>query len=41
VSLPEGLDPGKVKAQYKEGVLLVTIDKMEQTKPKQIDVKIE
>jgi HSP20 family protein len=41
VSLPEGLDPEKVKAQYKEGVLLVTIDKMEQTKPKQIDVKIE
>lgn len=41
VSLPEGLDPEKVKAQYKEGVLLVTIDKMEKTKPKQIDVKIE
>ena len=41
VSLPEGLDPEKVKAQYKEGVLLVTIDKMEQTKPKQIDVKID
>jgi HSP20 family protein len=41
VSLPEGLDAEKVRAQYKDGVLLVTIDKMEQRKPKQIDVKIE
>lgn len=41
VSLPEGLDSDKVKAQYKDGVLKITIGKMEEKKPKQISVKVD
>jgi HSP20 family protein len=40
IGLPEGLDPDKIKAQYRDGVLSITIDKMEEQKPKQIPVKI-
>ncbi len=41
IGLPEGLDPDKIKAQYRDGVLLVTIDKKEEQKPKQITVSVE
>jgi HSP20 family protein len=41
VSLPEGLDPDKVDAQYREGVLNIAVSKSEEKKPKQISVKVE
>ncbi len=40
VSLPTAVDSNKVKAQYKDGVLTVTLPKTEEAKPKQIDVTV-
>jgi HSP20 family protein len=40
VSLPAGVDPGKVKATFKEGVLKVTLPKLESKKPKEIPVQV-
>lgn len=40
-SLPEGADAGKVRAEFKDGVLQVHMQKSENAKPKQIDVKVE
>ena len=40
VSLPTSVDSNKVKAQYKDGVLTVTLPKSEEAKPKQIDVTV-
>lgn len=40
VSLPAAVNPDKVKAAYKDGVLTVTLPKTEEAKPKQIDVSI-
>ncbi|MGH7910071.1 MAG: Hsp20/alpha crystallin family protein, partial [Thermodesulfobacteriota bacterium] len=34
------VDPEKIKAKYKEGVLEVTIPKKEEAKPKQIKVEL-
>ncbi len=39
-TLPEFADPGKVNADYKDGILRVTLAKKEEVKPKQIDVKV-
>ena len=39
-SLPSTIDTGKVRADYKDGVLTVTLPKTEEAKPKQIDVKV-
>jgi HSP20 family protein len=39
-SLPDTVDPEKVKADYKNGVLTVTIPKKEIAKPKTINVEI-
>ena len=36
--LPAGVDTGKVKADFKDGVLSVTLPKPEEVKPKQIEV---
>ncbi len=37
--LPETADPGRVNAEYKNGMLFVTIGRRETAKPKQIEIK--
>jgi len=39
-SLPDVIDEEKVKAEFKEGVLNLTLPKSEKAKPKAIDVKV-
>jgi HSP20 family protein len=39
VTLPASVSPDKVKAQYKDGILTITLPKTEEAKPKQIDVR--
>src|SRR5436189_876875 len=38
-TLPAFVDAGKIKAEFKDGVLTVTLPKNDEAKPKQIDVK--
>lgn len=40
VSLPTPVAPDKVKAQYRDGILTVTLPKTEEAKPKHIDVQV-
>ncbi len=40
VSLPAEVQPDKVAASYKDGVLTVTLPKAEKAKPKQIEVSV-
>jgi HSP20 family protein len=40
VTLPAPVVAERVQAQYKDGVLTVTLPKAEEAKPKQIDVKV-
>ncbi len=40
VTLPAAVDATKVKATYKDGVLLVDLPKAEEAKPKQIQVNV-
>ncbi len=40
VTLPTSVAADKVKAQYKNGILTVTLAKTEASKPKQIDVSV-
>jgi HSP20 family protein len=40
VALPTPVAADKVKAQYKDGILTVTLPKTEEAKPKQIDVNV-
>jgi len=39
--LPAGVDPQKVNASYKDGVLEVTLPKREDAKPKQVKVEVK
>jgi HSP20 family protein len=38
--LPETVDPEKVKADYRNGVLTITLPKKEVAKPKTVNVEI-
>lgn len=40
VNLPESVAADKVTAQYKDGILTVTLPKSEEAKPRQIDIKL-
>ena len=40
LSLPEPVAANKVKAEFKDGVLTVTLPKIEEAKPKKIDVSV-
>ncbi len=40
VTLPTAVQVDKVKAEYKDGVLTVTLPKAEEAKPKRIDVSV-
>jgi HSP20 family protein len=39
-SLPQGIATDKISADYKNGVLKITLPKREESKPKQIQVKV-
>jgi HSP20 family protein len=39
VSLPDDIDPGQVRATYREGVLQVSIARSESAQPKRITVQ--
>jgi HSP20 family protein len=39
ITLPEDVDPDKVQAGYRDGVLHVVIDRREEVKPRRIEVK--
>jgi HSP20 family protein len=38
ISLPEDVDPAKVDANYKDGILRVTLSKREASKPRRIEI---
>lgn len=40
LALPSAVDSTKVKAQYKDGILTITLPKAEDAKPKQIEVSV-
>lgn len=40
VTLPVEIDAGKVAAEYRDGILHITLPKAEKAKPKQISVKV-
>lgn len=39
ITLPEGVDPDRVEARYRDGVLHLTVPRHETAKPRQIEVK--
>jgi HSP20 family protein len=40
VTLPTAIDSKKVRAAYKDGILVITLPKAEEAKPKQIEVTV-
>jgi HSP20 family protein len=40
IDLPMEVDEGAIQAEYKNGLLVVTLPKAEKAKPKQINVKV-
>lgn len=40
VNLPVEVDEARINAEYKNGLLIVTLPKAEKAKPKQIDIKV-
>lgn len=41
VSLPEGVDAERVEASYKDGVLVLSLPKREDAKPKRIEIQVK
>lgn len=41
ITLPARIDAAKVSASYKDGILVVTLPKAEEAKPKKVEVTIE
>ncbi len=41
ITLPSDIEPNKVKANYKDGVLTITLTKPEILKPKEIEVEVK
>ncbi len=39
LSLPEDVDPGKVDAHYRDGILSISVQRREASRPRQIEVK--
>ncbi len=39
ITLPDDVNPGAVEANYRDGILRITIQRHEATKPRQIEVK--
>jgi HSP20 family protein len=41
IGLPSAVDAGKVEAIYENGILLITLPKLEEAKPKKIELKVK
>jgi HSP20 family protein len=41
INLPTGVQADKAKAAYKDGILTITVPKVEEAKPKQIKIDVE
>jgi HSP20 family protein len=39
--LPSFVDPGKINAEFKDGILRVALPKREEAKPKQVEIKVK